>query len=99
MRYRSDLERLATLDAEAIERACTDCTTLDELLACAVDEYLEHDVLAEEAEACGDEEHAAYLRQEAAAWRATARLLRTIAGDPGAYPAEADGTAASHGVA
>ncbi|MHC3003758.1 hypothetical protein [Gordonia sp. GN26] len=88
MRYRSDLERLATLDAAAIERACADCTTLDELIGCAVDEHLEFDALADEAEACDEHEHAAFLRQEAAAWRATVRLLRTIAADPEAYPIE-----------
>lgn len=88
MRYRSDLERLATLDAAAIERACTDCTTLDEFIGCAVDEHLELDALADEAEMLEDPEHAAFLRQEASAWRATVRLLRTIAADPDAYPAE-----------
>ncbi|MFE0751723.1 hypothetical protein [Gordonia sp. NPDC058843] len=83
MRYRSDLERLATLDAAAIEVACTDCTTVGELVARAVDEYLEFDIAAEEAEARGDDEHAAYLRQEAAAWRATVRVLRMMAADAG----------------
>ncbi|MCT1352669.1 hypothetical protein P9A14_18760 [Gordonia hongkongensis] len=83
MRYRSDLERLATLDAAAIEVACTDCTSVGELIDCAVDEYLEFDVAADEAEARGHDEHAAYLRQEAAAWRATVRVLRMIGAESG----------------
>ncbi|MGW8815352.1 hypothetical protein [Gordonia terrae] len=83
MRYRSDLERLATLDAAAIEVACTDCTSVGEFIACAVDKYLEFDVAAEEAEARGDDEHAAFLRQEAAAWRATVRVLRMMIAESG----------------
>ncbi|MBD0861088.1 hypothetical protein IA539_07645 [Gordonia sp. zg691] len=97
MRFRSDLERLATLDAAAIEVACTDCTTVGELISCAVDEYLEFDILAEEAEACGEKEHAVFLRQEAAAWRATVRVLRMIAADPEASVTGDRGTA--HGAA
>ncbi|MEO9327897.1 hypothetical protein [Gordonia aurantiaca] len=98
MRYRSDLERLATLDAAAIEAVCTDCTTLDEFIACAVDESIEHDALADEAEARDDVEEAAFLRQEAAAWRATARLLRGIAADPDAYSGS-DDRGRAHGAA
>jgi hypothetical protein len=97
MRYRSDLERLATLDAAAIEEACTDCTTVDELVACAVDEYLEFDVAAEEAEARGDDEHAAFLHQEAAAWRATVRVLRQMAAD--SRRGDAPDRSSQHGAA
>ncbi|WP_168699341.1 hypothetical protein [Gordonia paraffinivorans] len=98
MRYRSDLERLATLDAAAIEAVCTDCTTIDEYIACAVDKSIEHDALADEFEAFDEPEEAAFLWQEAAAWRATARLLRTVAADPEAYTGES-GRDRPHGVA
>lgn len=77
--YRADLERLATLDASSITLACTEVESLPALIAHCVDEHLELDILADDAEFCADAEHAVYLRQEAAAWRSTATLLRVIA--------------------
>ncbi|MDL9936540.1 hypothetical protein QSJ18_07280 [Gordonia sp. ABSL1-1] len=79
MRYRSDLERLTTLDAATIERACADPSALPGLITIAADESLEFDIRAEEAEATGDADYAAFCGQESAAWRATVTLLRTMA--------------------
>ncbi|MXP20370.1 hypothetical protein GIY30_03240 [Gordonia sp. HNM0687] len=84
MRYQSDLERLMTLDGEAIVRVCTSPEAVVDLIAEAVDECLEFDELADEHLSSGNDEQAAYCRQEAAAWRATVSLLRVIADDPDA---------------
>lgn len=78
MRFRSDLERLTTLDAETITRACTDRAAIAGIVTYCLDESLELDDLAERAAATGDDDHAGYYRQEAAAWRATVTVLRTM---------------------
>ncbi|WP_040510016.1 hypothetical protein [Gordonia soli] len=78
MRYRSDLELLVTLDASAIERACTSPDCLPELISLAIDESLEFDDCADLATSSGDDAAAAFCTQEAAAWRATAALLREM---------------------
>lgn len=82
MRYRSDLERLATLDAATIEMACTDSTAVADLIAHGVEEYLEYDLHADEAEAAGDTDLAHFYRQEASAWRSTVATLRMMAVEP-----------------
>lgn len=81
MRYRSDLERLATLDADTIVAVCTGRAALGDLLTHCVDESLELDELADEAFLANDDEHAGYYRQEASAWRATLTVLRMVAAD------------------
>ncbi len=84
MRYQSDLERLMTLDGDTITVVCASPDAVVGLIDEAVDEYIEFDELADEHLASGADDEAAYCRQEAAAWRATVTLLRTIAHDAGA---------------
>lgn len=79
MRYQSELERLTTLDAETIVRVCSSPCAVVELIDQAVDECIEFDELADEHLVSGSDDHAAYCRQEAAAWRATAAVLRMLA--------------------
>ncbi|GAA3699188.1 hypothetical protein [Gordonia hankookensis] len=78
MRYQAELERLTTLDADAISRACSSREAVMELIEVAIDECIEYDELADEHLATGDHEDAAYCRQEAAAWRATTAVLQTL---------------------
>ncbi|GAA1479747.1 hypothetical protein GCM10009624_01870 [Gordonia sinesedis] len=85
MRYRSDLERLATLDADTIVLACTERSVVADLVTRCLDESLELDELAEHADGAGDDDRAAYYRQEAAAWRATVTVLRAIGADPAGH--------------
>ena len=54
MRYRPDLERLATLDAARIDLACTSPDAIRDLIDHALDEALEHEVSADDAYARGD---------------------------------------------
>lgn len=77
MYYRAELERLATLDAETIERLCADPSAATSLIASAIDEYLSLEDQADDAMDV-DLEHSHYCSQEAAAWRATVTLLRRI---------------------
>ncbi|MYR08626.1 hypothetical protein GTV32_20980 [Gordonia sp. SID5947] len=79
MRYQAELENLTTLDALAITRACSSPEAVMELIDEAVDECIEFDELGDEHLAAGEHEHAAFCRQEAAAWRATAAVLRSLA--------------------
>ncbi|MGC4961771.1 hypothetical protein [Gordonia sp. DT101] len=78
MRYQAELERLATLDADAISRACSSPDAVMSLIDIAIDECIEYDELADEQFATGDHEHATFCRQEAAAWRATTTVLRSL---------------------
>ncbi len=81
MRYQSELERLTTLDADTIVRACSSPGAVVELIDQAVDECIEFDELADEHLMTGSDDDAAYCRQEAAAWRATAAVLRMLSRD------------------
>lgn len=74
---RDDLERLMTLSREQIEWACSDTAALKELVEFGFDEVVELRELAELEWTRGDAEGAAHLEQEASAWNATVRLLRT----------------------
>ncbi|MGV9826404.1 MULTISPECIES: hypothetical protein [unclassified Gordonia (in: high G+C Gram-positive bacteria)] len=82
MRFRSDFERLATLDAETIARVLderrTDTAALMSIVTDCLDESLDLDAEADEAECRDDTDRAAYLRQEASAWRATVTALRRV---------------------
>lgn len=95
MRYQSDLERLTTLDGDTIIAVCASPDAVGGLIDDAVDECIEYDELADEHLAAGADDEAAYCRQEAAAWRATVTLLRTIAHDAGATRDAATRRAAS----
>lgn len=76
--YRSELERLMTLGSDDIEAACRG-DRIRSLITRCTDEHLELSELADEAvDACDIDAHAFYA-QEAAAWRATAQVLRTMA--------------------
>ncbi|AZG48203.1 hypothetical protein [Gordonia insulae] len=81
MRFQSELERLATLDADTIVHVCSSPAALTELIDDAVDECIEYDELADDHLASEARDDAAFCRQEAAAWRATASLLRLMAAD------------------
>ena len=83
MQYRSELERLMTLTAEDIDAACRG-ERLGVLITNCFDEHLELAELADEAAAKSDADAHSYYSQEAAAWRATAQLLRRLAADPSA---------------
>ncbi|NED68402.1 hypothetical protein G3I15_46490, partial [Streptomyces sp. SID10244] len=48
MRYQAELERLTTLDADAISRACSSREAVMELIEVAIDECVEYDELADE---------------------------------------------------
>ncbi|RPA57187.1 hypothetical protein EF294_19305 [Gordonia oryzae] len=91
MRLRSELELLGTLDTTTIEAVCTDPSLAEHLVVACLDEAADADTAAELAETRaeadaddtgrdeGERDHAAepacFHRQEAAAWRATARVL------------------------
>jgi len=90
MQYRSELESLMTLSAEAITQACAG-ERLNSLITQCYDEYLELRELAEEIPD-GDAQRDFYL-QEAAAWRATVRVLRTIAAEKSARTGRTSGAA------
>lgn len=92
MAYRQELERLATLSADTIERVCAAPSAAAELVEHAVDECIDYDERADEHLLAGDSESAAFCRQEAAAWRATIPVLREIAAAP-ADAARAEGVA------
>ncbi|MEP9390940.1 hypothetical protein ABLE92_21095 [Gordonia sp. VNQ95] len=77
MRLRSELELLATLDAATIGALCADHTLIPAVITDCLDESWECDDLADAAQAAGDDDLADFHRQEAAAWRATARVLRS----------------------
>ncbi|MEE4024153.1 hypothetical protein V1Y59_13795 [Gordonia sp. PKS22-38] len=81
MRYQPDLERLMTLDGDTIVRVCSSPRSAVELIDEALDECIAFDELADEHLASGADDDASYCRQEAAAWRATASLLRVIAAE------------------
>lgn len=70
-----------TLDAATIDRVCRGDGIAAQLTR-YVDEHLELCDLADDEDTGGGPERAAYYRQEAAAWRATATVLRRIAGTP-----------------
>lgn len=74
---RDDLERLMTLSRDQIEWACSDATALAELIEFGFDEVVELRETAELEWCRGDTECAQHLEQEASAWNATVRLLRT----------------------
>lgn len=76
MEYRTQLERLTTLPAEAIAQACAG-ERIEALVTQCYDEYLELRELAEECRD-GSPERFAYYFQEASAWRDTARVLREL---------------------
>ncbi|MFW0783870.1 hypothetical protein AAFP35_05065 [Gordonia sp. CPCC 206044] len=83
MRFQPELERLATLDADTIDRACSTPECLPDLIGTAVDEYLAFDEYADAHFAAGDIDEATLCRQEAAAWRATVAVLRSMSRMPG----------------
>lgn len=76
--HRTELERLATLDAATIDRALADRRALYPLISAAVDQYLDLDERADAAFAAGNSDEAMYLHQEASAWRATVTVLKQI---------------------
>ncbi len=76
--HRTELERLATLDAATIARALDDRRALYPLISGAVDQYLDLDDRADAAFAAGNSDEAMYLHQEASAWRATVTVLKQI---------------------
>lgn len=78
MRFRSDLEQFMTLDAATITSACTRPESLRDIIVDCLDESLDLDDRADAAAASGDDELEAFYRQEAAAWRATVRVLRVM---------------------
>lgn len=80
---RDDLERLMTLSREQIEWACSETTALAELIEFGFDEVVELRENAELEWLRGDSECAQHLEQEASAWNATVRLLRTALADAG----------------
>ncbi|MGV9712159.1 hypothetical protein ACWDTI_16020 [Gordonia sp. NPDC003424] len=82
MSYRAELERLATLDAETIARVCATPSLAAALIAAALDECIDYDERADDLQLTGNDEHAAFCRQEASAWRATVTVLREIAAAP-----------------
>ncbi|MCF8589722.1 hypothetical protein [Gordonia liuliyuniae] len=78
--YRSELERLMTLASDDVNAACRG-ESLQSLITRCVDEHLELSELADDsAHTCDVDAHAFYV-QEAAAWRATAQVLRTMSAD------------------
>ncbi len=76
MEYRTQLERLMTLDADAIAQACAG-ERINALVTRCYDEYLELRELAEECRD-GAPDRFAYYLQEASAWRDTVRVLREL---------------------
>ncbi|WOC11639.1 hypothetical protein [Gordonia sp. MP11Mi] len=78
--YRSELERLMTLASDDVDAACRG-ERLPSLMTRCVDEYLELSELADESATACDVDAHAYYAQEAAAWRATARVLRSLSTD------------------
>lgn len=96
MQFRPELERLATLGATDVTAAEINPSIIVELVDDAHDESLDLDERADEADLRGDTDHAAYLRQEAAAWRATIVLLRQMAA---AHEEAASVVVAGRGVA
>lgn len=76
--HRTELERLATLDAATIDVALRDRQALYPLISNAVDQYLDLDDQADAAFADGHSDEAMYLHQEASAWRATVTILKQI---------------------
>lgn len=74
---RDDLERLMTLSRDQIEWACADPTALSELIEFGFDEVVELRENAELEWVRGHSECAQHLEQEASAWNATVRLLRS----------------------
>ena len=66
-----------TLSRDQIEWACSDATALAELIEFGFDEVVELRETAELEWCRGDTECAQHLEQEASAWNATVRLLRT----------------------
>lgn len=76
MRLRTDLETLATLDATTIEAVCTEPSLVAHLITECLEEAIELDDLADQAHDQAQDELAWFYRQEAAAWRATVRVLR-----------------------
>jgi len=74
---RDDLERLMTLSRDQIEWACSDTTALAELVEFGFDEVVELRENAELEWLRGHPECAQHLEQEASAWNATVRVLRT----------------------
>lgn len=78
--YRSELERLMTLDADAVDAACRG-DRLQSLITRCIDEHLELSELADEAAAAADIDAHGFYAQEAAAWRATATILREMTTD------------------
>ncbi|HMS76174.1 hypothetical protein [Gordonia sp. (in: high G+C Gram-positive bacteria)] len=76
--HRTELERLATLDAATIDIALRDPRAMYPLISNAVDQYLDLDDQADAAFAAGDNDEAMYLHQEAAAWRATVTALKRL---------------------
>ncbi|GAA4659407.1 hypothetical protein [Gordonia humi] len=78
--YRSELERLMTLASDEIEAACRG-DRLSSLITRCADENLELSELADDAAAQCDVDRHSFYAQEAAAWRATAQVLRTMTRD------------------
>lgn len=76
MEYRTQLESLMTLSADAIAQACAG-ERINALVTQCYDEYLELRELAEEERAAAPDRFDFYM-QEASAWRDTARILREI---------------------
>lgn len=77
MEYRTQLESLMTLSADAIAQACAG-ERINSLVTQCYDEYLELRELAEEAREGATSERFDFFMQEASAWRDTARVLREM---------------------
>ncbi|MFW0795423.1 hypothetical protein AAFP30_16550 [Gordonia sp. CPCC 205515] len=93
MSYRAELERLATLDADTIDRVCAAPPLAADLIEGAVDDCIDFDERADEYLLSGDAGAAAFCRQEAAAWRATVVVLRAIAAAPSDVVVRVEGVA------
>lgn len=77
MEFRTQLESLMTLSADAITQACAG-ERINTLVTQCYDEYLELRELAEEARDAATTERFDFYMQEASAWRDTARVLREL---------------------